>query len=333
MNRLIVVTVFLCCASLSCAPGKSSKGRYAEPDLFDTSAKNLPPNPEIDLVETCDEGEKVVIDVQANDMDSDKLLYLYDFDGDGEFDYVGGKSSVKHTWKQDGRYKVHVRVQDRRGGIGDAYATIKVIDRGPVAAFRQLSDAAEGAWIAFDARNSSSPSDPIVSYEWDWNYNGKVFRPGKVRGRKVEHRWNKDGDYVVALRIIDSDGSKHVVSKVVTVRDQSPVPRINGPKSVLVGEKVAFSGRDSRSVVDKIVGFYWDTDFSGEFTQRLTGSRETISLTWNEAGAYVIALQVEDKDGSKAVTTFEVRVNTPKEKKAKGPSKGKKAKTGKKGKK
>jgi hypothetical protein len=332
MDRRIVVTLLLCCVFIACAPSKSSQGRFAEPDLFDTSAKNLPPNPEIDLVKECDEGVDVVVSVEANDIDSDKLLYLYDFDGNGSFEYVGSKSVVKHAWKQNGKYKVHVRVQDSRGGVGDAYASIKVVDRGPTAAFRQIGNATEGSWVAFDARNSSSPSDSIVSYEWDWNYNGTIFRPAKVRGRKVENRWNKNGDYVVALRIIDSDGSKQIVSKVVTVRDQSPVPRIKGPKSLLVGQKAVFSGRDSRSVVDKIVGYYWDTNFDGEFTQRVQGSRDQIALTLKTVGVHRIALQVEDADGSKVVASYEVRVNAlkekkePKEKQVIGKSKAKKGK-------
>ncbi len=307
---LCLLSLLIACRATQLADisdGELRPGADAAEDIFDTSTKNQPPKPVVRIAKEFPEAEEVTVKVEAQDPDSSELTFMYDWDGNGIFDKVTNRSVVKHRWLRDGKWKVHVRVQDTQGGIGDDFVDVVVKDRAPTARFKMKDSIHEGEWTSFDAKASTTPNDPIVNYEWDWNYNGKDFRP-QAKGRKVEQRWLQSGSYQVALRVTDTDGSSHIVTKPLTVLDQAPVAKISGPNELQVGQPGSFSGLASRSVADRIVGYYWDTDFNGVFKQRLPSSRTTIKKSWQAPGLYRIGLQVRDSDGSTTLAVHKVRV-------------------------
>lgn len=309
-----IVLISFAVAGLACGGSGKKAGQVNlnEPDLFDTSSRNMPPRPTVTLAESCEEGDEVLLQVEANDPDSTKLTYMYDWDGNGVFDDVNTAAEMRHSWKRDGTYRVRVRVQDDRRASGEDQVTIVVKDRAPEAAFEIKGNPSETAWVTVDASASRTVTDPLVKYEWDWNYDGVKFRPADQQGVRVETRWMRDGNYVVALRVTDSDGSTTMSTKALHVADQTPVAKIFGPGELMVDEIGSFSGQDSYSPADEIVGFYWDLEYSGSFTNRLGDSRPVIQKSWHTPGTYQIALQVRDKDGSTGLATQSVRIKAPK---------------------
>jgi PKD repeat protein len=203
-------------------------------------------------------------------------------------------------------------VQDEHGGVGEVQVRLTIKDRGPQAKMVISGVRSEGEWLKFDATDSTSPTDPLVKYEWDWNYNGKLFHVAPTAGSLVENRWMKDGHYEVALRVTDADGSTSLSSQMLNIVDQAPVARIVGPDELIAGETATFSAQDSRSSVDAITGYFWDVDYHTEFKPLYKESRAVITYAWKEAGVYRLALEVQDADGSRTQTTHEVRVKLPK---------------------
>jgi hypothetical protein len=114
--------------------------------------------------------------------------------------------------------------------------------------------------------------------------------------------------------------------RTFTVADQAPAARIVGPRELMVGAVGRFSALDSGSVADPIVGYFWDTDFTGVFVPR--AGNPILQKSWDKPGVYRIGLRVKDGDGSTTDAVHEVTVVAPKETPAAKPPVGAKQKTG-----
>ena len=74
-----------------------------------------------------------------------------------------------------------------------------------------------GEEVTFDASGSTSSPDAIVSYEWDWDYDGLAFDPSGDTGEVVTHAFEEAGTYIVAVRVTDDDGSTDIATLEVEV--------------------------------------------------------------------------------------------------------------------
>ncbi len=78
----------------------------------------------------------------VTDADGDRLVYAWDFDGDGKVD--SREENPTHTYDQDGVYYAHLTVTDRggrdRGKIGSDYVTVQVGNEVPVVEFITPTD-------------------------------------------------------------------------------------------------------------------------------------------------------------------------------------------------
>lgn len=322
-HNVAYLTVIVLMAS--CAPKQVVDSRHVfdEGDtLVDTEKLNKPPKPRIKVAKRFKEGEEIVVEVIANDPDSDRLLYLFDWDGNGVYDQTSRRSKVKHAWSVDGRVTLKVRVQDEIGATGDAETTLTIRDQRPTARFEVDSSPREGEWVRLNGSRSLTPIDPIVRYEWDLNYRSKKgFRPYSQEGVEITYRWKKSRRYAVALRVTDSDGSQHITTQRIDVEDQKPTAKIVGPERLLIGEKGTFDGRYSTSVTDKIINYRWDSDYQGQFRDRLRRNSSRATFRWKLPGTYVVALQITDSDGSKGFATHQIVVEEPEPKPAPPPKK------------
>jgi len=214
-------------------------------------------------------------------------------------------SPVKHIFNDHGIYRVALRVIDQDGSVDLTSAPIKITDRAPIAKIHGKTRFSEGEPVSFSATPSESSPDPIVRYEWDWDFR-KAFRPSTEQTERAVHHWNRDGLYQIALRVTDDDGSRDWVALPITVLDKGPKARIGGPTHAVVGEKTVHDASASESAPDKIVKIEWDTDFQKNFISRKTGSR--LVSRWTTPGNHRIALRVTDEDGSTDVTVIKVNI-------------------------
>ncbi|MGY4706547.1 PKD domain-containing protein [Candidatus Bipolaricaulota sp. J31] len=134
--------------------------------------------------------------------------YLWDF-GDGT--EVASGVRVTHTYTHPGAYLVTLVVTGP-SGVGRATTWIYVDNSPPVADFSFWpEDPMRKEEIGFDASPSYDPDGEIVSYRWD-------FGDGTTaEGRMVSHSYDHDGEYVVALTVVDDSGAESTATKTVVV--------------------------------------------------------------------------------------------------------------------
>jgi len=117
----------------------------------------------------------------------------YDFDGDGVNDMFFNT--------QSGMYAV------KTTGTGS-------VNRPPIASFTytpanpSIYDA-----VTFNASTSYDPDGTIVSYEWNFRDGNTTTTSDPV----IIHSYASKGDYKVILTVMDDEGAKHSVNKVITV--------------------------------------------------------------------------------------------------------------------
>ena len=138
----------------------------------------------------------------------------------------------------------------------------------------------------FDASGSTSGPDVIASYEWDWSYDG-VFEPSGDTGVTQAHVSSHYGEYTVAVRVTDADGSSDIAMLLVVLL--RPMVDVTPP------------------VAPRVSGFAVDTGLApdgvtSDNTPTLSGTAEalsTITVFMDEAPA---GTTVVDENGNWAFT-------------------------------
>jgi PKD repeat protein len=206
----------------------------------------------------------------------------------------------------NGSYTVTLTVTDEDGSTDSTSHGITVIDLGPAAELTGDSSLAEDEAGSYDASGSLSFPDSLVSWEWDWDYDGNSFNPSGDTGDAQTHAWANAGNYTVAVRVTDDDGSLDMATLDVVVSESS----INN--APVVGPITAPLDPVK---VDNIVPVYADfTDANIEDTHTakwnwgdgktsigsITESNGNGSVTGNheylESGVYIVTLTVTDDE-------------------------------------
>ncbi|MCB1849724.1 MAG: PKD domain-containing protein [Gammaproteobacteria bacterium] len=192
-----------------------SDGALTDTDTASVTVNNVAPVVDAGADRMIDEGGAVNFSGGFTDPGSqDTHTIEWNF-GDGTTE--GGTLTPSHLYPDDGLYTVTLTVTDKDGGVGSDALTVTVNDLGPTALLTGDGLLSAGQVGSYDAGGSSSHPDVIVAYEWDWSYDGVTFSPSGEIGVVQSHTWSSAGDYLVAVRVIDEDGSTDVASLSVTV--------------------------------------------------------------------------------------------------------------------
>jgi len=173
--------------------------------------------------QTVDEGETVSFRGRFSDPDHGETYTIgWDF-GDGATE--NGIMAPTHTYLDNGTYTATLTVTDSGGRAGESSLTITVDDLAPTAHVesdppvfplnRLIVEV--GAEATFDASHSASSPDAIVLYEWDWDHIGLVFESSGDMGKTIGHVFEEAGDYTIAVRVTDDDGSTDIATLAVAV--------------------------------------------------------------------------------------------------------------------
>lgn len=208
----------------------------------------LPRSPVVDAGpdQTVNEGDTVVFSGTFNDPDiGETYAIAWNFD-DGTT--ASGTLTPTHAYSDNGTYRAALTVTDSGGRDGQDALTVVVNDLGPTAHVRSVPPGIPpltvevGEEATFDASDSTSGPDPIVSYEWDWDYVGLVFKPSGNAGETVTHAFEEAGTYTIAVLVADDDGSTDiatlevVVSPVTTAEASLATPEVAGAGGAAVSE-------------------------------------------------------------------------------------------------
>lgn len=158
--------------------------------------------------------EAVFFDASASTDDGTIVSYAWDF-GDGSG--ASGRQT-SHAYALAGVYRVVLTVTDDRGkSASTAPVDVTVIANAlPVASFVfSPTEPAAGTAVFFNAALSTASRDrTLVDYEWDFGDGTRRTEHTHI----AQHSYALPGKYTVVLKVRDSAGLVHSVSKEITIQ-------------------------------------------------------------------------------------------------------------------
>ncbi len=243
--------------------------------------------------------EKLTFIDTSYDLDGYIVNYTWNF-GDGSMAY--GKN-VTHKYEEYGSYIVTLRVVDDDSMINISRKQI-IINSIPKSNFSWAPFAPKTKqMIVFDANSAYDLDGDIVLYEWDWNNDGIYDEAGKSPIAK--HSWDDNGNYTIALKVMDNNNASNVSKKMVTVKNRPPSVDFSfAPPNPEPGEAVYFSNI-CYDMDGYVVSYNWSL---GEGAFSILPNPSHI---YSISGTYTITLTVTDDDGSINITSKNINVNSP----------------------
>ncbi|MCG2825874.1 MAG: PKD domain-containing protein, partial [Thermoplasmatales archaeon] len=162
--------------------------------------------------------ENVTFNVTACDPDGKILLYEWDFDNDGIFDWYstfGGNT----TWSYPkcGKYNATVKVTDNNLTVTVFTVNIVVKNRAPNADFTYIPMSPTDLELVYFTDNSTDNDGSVISWYWE-------FGDGNTSTmQNPTHQYLDNGTYYVNLTVTDDDGESSITcQKSITILNAAP---------------------------------------------------------------------------------------------------------------
>lgn len=218
---------------------------------------------------------------QSEDLDKNIVEYAWDFDGDGTFDEFGQK--IKHTFDQEGEFKIILKVTDSDEQSNETILTVKTKIKDLQAIL--LADPVSGSVplkVNFDASTSVYKKGDIVTYEWNFGDGGNA----EYGEAKRTHIYDKEGQYTVKLKVVADDGATAETTKTIFARAlQLQTCFTFSPKTGSAPLTVDFDSSCSQGEISK-----WKWDFGDGFIS----TSYAPTHTFKQKGSYTISLELID---------------------------------------
>ncbi len=250
---------------------------------------------------------------ESIDPDGAILEYLWDFDGDGNFD-DGAGVKANYTYNQIGTYNVRLKVIDNSNDFAITEREVRVTESlEPKVVIDANSDEGNyyiGKEYTFDGSGSTSPSGAISKYSWD-------FGDGTTAStRTVSHTFTRLGKYIIVLETEDIEKAKGIGSVEIEVKKPdsppkaviTPNPDFADSKRTYIEGTAPFSvnlnALASTDEDNDIIDYRWDFDSDGD----IDSSGDIATFTYNTPGEYVAVLFVTDAAGNETSQALPVKV-------------------------
>ena len=162
-----------------------------------------------------DAGDVILFDASASD-DTDGSIVSYQWNwGDGEVDTTTSPLE-QHDYIASGSYVVTLTVVDDDDASASSSQQVVVgTAPRPTAVFTfSPQQPAPGTNVNFNASESTAPEGrTLVEYRWNFGDGTTATTSGPT----TSHVFAAEGDYVVTLTVVDSEGQTHTVSQTVGV--------------------------------------------------------------------------------------------------------------------
>lgn len=242
---------------------------------------------------------------------------------------VQGPITLDHVFRRDGTFTVAMRVVDKDNGASEIHTTtVTIADVRPsLSALTAATSVLEGATYSL-ASSFVDPGDGASPWklQLDLDYDGTTFdvdreqtyeRAGDV---SLDHVFDEDGGRVIAVRLVDEDGSVSDVRTVsLDVQDPSPIIRaavaseLSGDEPRVVEFLITAESGSPTPSMDPVRYYAWDFDGDGEVDHVSSDPRAVYRYLDNPPGGdtWHATVWVEDED-SRTAHTFPIVVrNTP----------------------
>lgn len=169
----------------------------------------------------------------------DVVLYAWDFDGDGVYDYSSSTSpQTVHTYTDVSTFSATIRVTTSSGQVATDQIVITTAPGLQAIASANPTSGQIPLTVTFTPSGVSTGS-PILWYSWDYNGDG-VYDTGLMpRPDPTTHTYFVAGAYSATLRIQDASGATATDSVEITVQEVPPtavasLSPSNGPAPLTV---------------------------------------------------------------------------------------------------
>ncbi|MCB2180964.1 MAG: PKD domain-containing protein [Desulfobulbaceae bacterium] len=234
------------------------------------------------------------------DADNDPLTYTWNF-GDSTPPEYG--VTVSHVYTSEGLFNVSLSVDDGRGGLDSAGATVNVTppNQPPTAAFSVTGELLKWQTLTFDGSVSSDPESlPLTNWQWD-------FGDGlSTTGTMVSHAYADPGDYTVSLTVTDDRGATNTTTQLLSIAhppNNDPVIDAGGPYQGAIATPITLTANGADPDGDTPT-YTWTYD-----GDTYTGT--TVDLTFDTSGSYTVMLTADDGFGGNATDSATVIVYDP----------------------
>jgi large repetitive protein len=316
---------------------------------------NAPPNASFGFTpNNPNPNQPITFTSNSSDPGGGAVSHAWDFDNDGQFD-DGSDAMEQWSFATGGSKTVRLRVTDAHGATDDASATVQVFNNSPPVANFNFAGTNPVTPNVPDVNETvnfvSTSTDPngngtIVRTDWDLDGNGQ-FNDGS--GTTVSRSFPTAGNKTIGVRVEDSSGASHSVTKTVRVNalptaainilnqqlesgqkrtqpragqpfvftsgavpqltNSAPAPGCPAPAATPASAGSSDPGAPTDPGGGTISTFEWDLDNNG--TYELTGANVLSPAAGYPAGERTVGLRVTDSDGARATTTLSFRVNAP----------------------
>ncbi len=294
----------------------SSTGETASASITIT-VENNPPVATANVVPS--NGE-VPLDVNlygsGSDSDGSIVLYEWDFEGDGTYDWSSATTgNTIHTYNTVGVYQAVFRVTDDQGLTGTAVAVTTVVRAGPPGsptATASANPATGNAPLNVNFTGTATdPNNDIVLYEWDFEGDGTYDWSSTTTGNTT-HTYTAAGTHVASFRVTDSTGLTGIDQILITINIQTSLSIQRDTVGFLSDSGMTASASSQYSssyppsnAIDGNTGTYWYTAYyavSGSwFEVSFNGPQRVSAVTVNWNSTYRMSrgrIDVYDQGGT-----------------------------------
>ncbi len=273
---------------------------------------NQSPTVEIAGPYSVEEGDSVTLTASGNDPEGSALTYVWDLDGDGEYE-TSGQDATFSAAAIDGpaSQPIAVQVTDAAGASANASGTIEILNATPVVIAGDGQTIDEGSQFA--ATGSYSDEGTLDTHTATVNYgDGSGDEPLTLnvdRSFALAHSYSDNGTYVATVSVTDDDGATGTVATTITVNNVAPTVTLGDDATLRRGETLMSSGSFADPGTDDWTA---TVDYGdGSATEALTLNADgtfTLGHVYTSAGAFTVSVCVSDDDSGQGCDTLGVTV-------------------------
>jgi hypothetical protein len=196
-----------------------------------------------------------------------------------------------------GTYVAQLTVLDAHGNNSTSTVTVSSQELPPIARAGQGQSVTVGATVQLDGSASSDPDGDAITYSWSILFKPSGSTASLSSAGIVDPTFVVDvaGTYVVQLTVSDSHGNVSLATVEVTTDKIPPLANAGAAQSVTLGSTVQLDG--SKSTGNAPLQYRWTliAKPSGSTAAVAGGGLSpTASFTADQAGQYLVQLQVSD---------------------------------------
>lgn len=226
-------------------PGTYSATLYVESSTGETATASITitveNNPPVATADAVPSNGEVPLTVQltgsGTDSDGSIVLYEWDFEGDGTYDWSSSTTgNTTYTYNTVGTFQAVFRVTDDNGLTDTATAATTVVRAGPPGsptATASASPTSGNAPLIVNFNGTATdPDNDIVLYEWDFDGDGTYDWSSATTG-STSHTYNAAGTHVASFRVTDSTGLTGIDQILITINIQTSLSVTNDTVGIL----------------------------------------------------------------------------------------------------